>query len=141
MLLDGDNISKLGVPLAGFLHAVVGNITTLNPETGFYLIMLLAVVVYQIFICRWIRYFPLLLLISWACYALLVSCTITAVWSNSTSFLRLSAELNLLGLLAYVIVKKRPGNLFVFIWLLAWILTAGAEWYHLYSIQENFLIE
>jgi len=135
VLLDGDNISKIGVPLAGFIRATAGNITSLNPETGFYLIMLLVVVVYQIFICRWIRHFPLLLLISWACYVLLVSCTKTAVWSNSTSFLRLSAELNLLGLLAYVIVKKRPGNLFVSFWLLAWILTAGAEWYHLYSIQ------
>jgi hypothetical protein len=135
VLLDGDNVSKIGVPLAGFIRATVGNITNLNPETGFYLIMLLAVVVYQLFICRWIRHFPLLLLISWACYVLLVSCTKTAVWSNSTSFLRLSAELNLLGLLAYLIVKKRPGILFVFFWLLAWLLTAGAEWYHLYSIR------
>lgn len=135
VLLDGDNISKIGLPLAGFIRATAGNITSLNPETGFYLIMLLAVVVYQIFICRWIRHFPLLLLISWACYVLLISCTKTAVWSNSTSFLRLSAELNMLGLLAYVIVKKKTGNLFVFFWILAWILTAGAEWYHLYSIQ------
>jgi hypothetical protein len=135
VLLDGDNISKMGVPLAGFIRAIAGNIANLNPETGFYLIMLLAVVVYQIFICRWIRHFPLLLLISWACYVLLVSCTKTAVWSNSTSFLRLSAELNMLGLLAYVIVKKRPGNYFVPFWILAWILAAGAEWYHLYSIR------
>jgi hypothetical protein len=135
VLLDGDNISKMGVPLGGFIRAIAGNIANLNPETGFYLIMLLAVVVYQIFICRWIRYFPLLLLISWACYVLLVSCTKTAVWSNSTSFLRLSAELNMLGLLAYVIVKKRPGNYFVPFWILAWILAAGAEWYHLYSIR------
>jgi hypothetical protein len=135
VLLDGDNISKIGLPLAGFIRATAGNITSLNPETGFYLIMLLAVVVYQIFICRWIRHFPLLLLISWACYVLLISCTKTAVWSNSTSFLRLSAELNMLGLLAYVIVKKRTGSLFVSFWILAWILTAGAEWYHLYSIQ------
>jgi len=135
VLLDGDNISKMGVPLAGFIRAIAGNIANLNPETGFYLIMLLAVVVYQVFICRWIRHFPLLLLISWACYVLLVSCTKTAVWSNSTSFLRLSAELNMLGLLAYVIVKKRPGNFFVSFWLLAWLLAAGAEWYHLYSIR------
>ncbi len=135
VLLDGDNISKMGVPLAGFIRAIAGNISNLNPETGFYLIMLFAFVVYQIFICCWIRHFPLLLLISCACYVLLVSCTKTAVWSNSTSFLRLTAELNMLGLLAYIIVKKRPGNLFVSFWLLAWILTAGAEWYHLYSIR------
>ena len=135
VLLDGENISKIGVPLAGLIRATVGNITNLNPETGFYLVMLFAFVVYQIFVCRWIRHFPLLLLISWACYVLLVSCTKTAVWSNSTSFLRVSAEMNMVALLAYVIVKKRPGKLFVSFWLLAWILTAGAEWYHLYSIQ------
>ncbi len=135
VLLDGENISKIGVPLAGLIRATAGNITNLNPETGFYLMMLFALVVYQIFVCRWIRHFPLLLLISWACYVLLVSCTKTAVWSNSTSFLRVSAEMNMVALLAYVIVKKRPGKLFVSFWLLAWILTAGAEWYHLYSIQ------
>ena len=141
VLWDGDNISKLGVPLAGFIQSVVGNITTLNPKTGFYLIMAFAVVLYQIFICRWIRHFPLLLLISWISYFMLVACTGTVVWSNSTSFLRVSAELNIVGLLAYMIVKKKPRNPLVFIWLLAWILTAGAEWYHLYSIHENFLVE
>ena len=135
VLLDGENISKIGAPLAGLIRATAGNITNLNPETGFYLVMLFAFVVYQIFVCRWIRHFPLLLLISWACYVLLASCTKTAVWSNSTSFLRVSAEMNMVALLAYVIVKKRPGNIFVSFWLLAWILTAGAEWYHLYSIQ------
>ncbi|GEM_PF-2454074 len=138
VLLASADTSKLGPPLEGFLRAMVGNITNLNPETVFYLIMASAVLGYQIFLSRWIRHFPLLLLISWICYVLLAACTKTAVWSNSTSFLRISAELNLLGLLAYVIVKKKPGNLFVSFWLVAWIMTSGSEWYHLYSIQEAF---
>ncbi|MCF8127776.1 MAG: hypothetical protein K9N10_04635 [Deltaproteobacteria bacterium] len=141
VLLDRENIAKLGVPLAGFFHAMAGNITNLKPETGFYMLMAVALFLYQVFICRFVRRYPLLLLISWASYFMLAVCTKTAVWSNSTSFLRISAELNILGLLAYLIVKKEPRKLFSFIWCLAWIMSAGAEIYHLHLIRGNFLID
>jgi len=141
VLLDGENIAKLGVPLAGFFHAMAENIANLRPETGFYILMAVALVLYQVFICRFVRRFPLLLLISWASYFTLAACTKTAVWSNSTSFLRISAEFNILGLLAYLIVKREPKKLFCFSWFLAWIMAAGAEWYHLHLIQGNFLFE
>lgn len=140
-LLNSENLAKLGIPLAGFFHAMIANITNLKPETGFYLIMAGALVLYQVFICRWIRHFPHLLLVSCASYFMLAACTKTAVWSNSTSFLRISTELNILGLLAYLIVKKKPRKLFSFVWCLVWIMAAGAELYHLHVVQGNFLIK
>ena len=80
---------------------------------------------------------PVLLLLSWACFVLLAACAGTAVWSNSASFLRVFAELNILGLLAYLFVKEKPGKLLLSFWLAGWLLTAGAEWYHLWLIHKN----
>jgi hypothetical protein len=141
VLLDSENVAKLGIPLVGFFQAMAANMANLSLETGFYLIMGGGLVIYQVFICRWIRRFPLLLLVAWASYFMLAASTKTAVWSNSTSFLRISAELNILGLLAYLTVQKQPRKLFTFSWALAWTMAAGAEVYHLHLIQGNFLME
>ncbi len=136
VLLDSATSSKLGPPLVGFIHAMGENIINLNPKTGFYLMMASTVIAYQIFLSRRIRLFPPLLLISWIFYILLAACTGTAVWGNSTSFLRVFSELNMLGLLAYVIVVKKLGKFFISFWLAGWLLTAIAEWYHLCLIYE-----
>jgi hypothetical protein len=137
LLFDNATSSNLGPPFVGFFRAICENITKLNPATGFYLMMTSAVVAYQVFLSRTILRAPLLLLISWICYLLLATCIGIAQWRDSPGFLRILAELNMLGLLAYVIVKKRPGKVFVSFWLVAWLLTAGAEWYHLYLVQET----
>jgi len=139
LLFDNATSSTLGPPFFGFFRAIGENITSLNLETGFYLIMASAVVTYQVFLSYGIRirHVPLLLLISWICYVLLAGFAGRAIWSNSTSFLRVFAELNMLGLLVYLIIKKKPGKFLFSFWLVAWLLTAGAEWYHLYLIQET----
>ena len=137
LLLDSATSSTLGPPLMGLLRATGENIKRLKPETGFFLMMASAVVAFQIFLCREVRRMPVLLLISWACFVLLAACAGTAVWSNSTSFLRVFTELNILGLLAYLFVKERPGKLLISFWLAGWLLTAGGEWYHLWLIHKN----
>lgn len=135
LLFDNATSSNLGPPFVGFFRAICENITKLNPETGFYLVMTSAVMAYQAFASRTILSAPMLLRISWICYLLLAACIGIAQWRDSPGFLRILVELNMLGLLAYLIVKKRPGKLFVSFWLGAWLLTAGAEWYHLYLIR------
>lgn len=137
VLFDNATSSNLGPPLVGFFRAIGENIVNLNPETGFYLVMASAVVAYQVFLSRTLLRAPLLLLISWICYLLLAACTGIAQWSNSPGFLRIFAEMNMLGLLAYVIVRKKPGNFLIPFWVMAWLATAGAEWYHLWSIQRT----
>jgi len=139
LLFDNATSANLGPPFVGFFLAICENITKSNPETGFYLVMTSAVVAYQVFISRTILGAPLLLRVSWICYLLLATCIGIAQWRDSPGFLRILTELNVLGLLAYLIVKKRPGRLFVSLWLAAWLLTAGAEWYHLYLIQKALL--
>ncbi len=138
VLMNKENVSKLGLPFAGFIKAMAANAINISPETGFYLLMASAVLLFQAFLLRSVPKFPLFLLISWVGYFMLDFCTKTAVWSNSTSFLRVSAELNLVGLLAYLIIRKIPDKRLILGWLLAWILTAGAEWYHLHSVRESF---
>jgi len=137
LLFENATSANLGPPFVGFFRAAVENITHLNPETGLYLMMASAILAYHILISRPVLRAPLLLLISWICYLFLISCMGIAQWCGSPGFLRISTELNLLGLLAYITVKKRLGRLFVTLWLLTWVVTAGAEWYHLYLIFKG----
>ncbi len=134
-LVDSADSNKIGLPFAGLVQSVYDNTANLHSVTAYYLLMTATVILFQAYLIKYIKNFPTLLLISWSLYALLAICVGTAVWGNSASFLRVFAELNILGLIGLLATKKIPQRPLILGWFAGWVLSATAEWYHLYMIR------
>ncbi|MCW8924683.1 MAG: hypothetical protein OQJ84_00335, partial [Xanthomonadales bacterium] len=58
------------------------------------------------------------------------------IWDNSPGFLRITVELNVLGMLIYLVTSNAHRRWVITAWLGCWLLTAGAEGYRLHLIDQ-----
>ncbi len=123
-------------PLAGITASILKLITKFSLDNGFFLIMMLAVFTWTVTVAfmfrgsqgpyRWL----------WLAYLALATLLGTAIWDNSPGFLRITTELNLLGMLMYLLAVRKPHRLVLAAWLGCWLLTASAEGYRLHLIDQ-----
>jgi hypothetical protein len=72
----------------------------------------------------------------WLAYLAVVTLFGVPIWDNSPSFLRTTTELNVIGLLVYMSTVRSPHRLLLIAWLGCWLLSAGAEGYRLFLIDQ-----
>lgn len=103
-----------------------------------YLLMILLTVVYLAYLLPRLKKSPDLMHISIYTYLVLAVCVGFDVWVASPGFFRVFTELNLLGLLAYLMVNKGMGKALPLGWLMVWLVTSAAEWYRLLYWQQHY---
>jgi hypothetical protein len=126
----------LGWPMTGITASASDLLVRISADGVYFLLMMAATLAWAAVVAtvfrradgpyRWI----------WLAYLALASLLGTAIWNNSPGFLRITTELNLLGMLVYLLVAKVPHRLVVLAWLGCWSLTAGAEAYRLHLIDQ-----
>ena len=131
-----ENKILLGWPLAGFVASMWQLLTDWNIDNSFFLFMMLATLAWIVIVAfmfhgsqgpfRWI----------WLAYLLVATLLGTAIWNNSPSFLRVTTELNLLGMLVYLLAVRTPHRWVLAAWLGCWVLSAGAEGYRMHLIDQ-----
>lgn len=124
-------------PLAGIVAALRELLTEFSLANMFFLLMMLATISWIVMVAfvfrtsqgpyRWI----------WLAYVALVALLGTAIWNNSFGFLRITTELNVIGMLVYLTGRRTPHRWLLLAWLGCWLLSAGAEGYHMYSINQT----
>jgi len=126
----------LGWPLAGLAVSFRQLVTQISLDNVFFLSMMLAVVGWAIMLAiifrrsegpyRWM----------WLAFLALATLLGPPIWNNSPGFLRTMTELNVLGMLIYLLAVQKPHRLVMTAWLGCWLLTAGAEGYRLHLIER-----
>ena len=123
-------------PLTGIFFSMKKLLTEWNLANTFFLLMMLATVSWIVLVAflfrsaqgsfRWI----------WLAYLTLAAMLGTAVWTNSFAFLRTTTELSVIGMLIYLIVVRIPHRWVLLAWLGCWLLTAGAQGYHMHLVNQ-----
>lgn len=131
-----EQANLLVLPLTGIVASFRVLLTELSLANTYFLLMMLATISWTVTVAfvfrraqgpfRWI----------WLAYLALATLMGTAVWTNSFAFLRTTTELNVIGMLIYLIVVRIPHRRVLLVWLGCWLLTAGAQGYHMYSINH-----
>ncbi len=121
--------SNIGWPVAGFAGALWKNMTQLDILHLYFLFFMAVTVAWQFFVARttgkqWTPVFYAWIL----CGALLVAAGLI-IWDNSPSFMRISTEWNILGLLLVAGSGFSRWKPVAAAWASTWILAAGGEWY------------
>ena len=136
--LNSARQSTFGIPGNGIVDSVVYNISNFDPANFLYLLMILILIVYLAYVFPKITKIPDLLSFSFYAYLAFAICVGINIWVASPGFLRVFTELNLIGLLSYLIVHKRIGKALPLGWISIWLITAAAEWYRLAYWQQHF---
>ncbi len=123
-------------PFSGLWESVKILVSNPNVMNLFFALMLTLVVAFTLLVAlkfresngpyRWI----------WLAYLGLTSLLGTPIWDNSPGFLRSTTELTLLGLLIYLLVMRSLPRQMMVLWLGAWVLSAGAEAYRIFLIDQ-----
>jgi hypothetical protein len=123
-------------PLTGIVASLRELLTEFSLANAFFLFMMLATISWIVMVAfifrraqgsfRWI----------WLAYLALAALLGTAVWTNSFAFLRTTTELNVAGMLIYLVVVRIPHRWVLLAWLGCWLLTAGAQGYHMHSVNQ-----
>jgi hypothetical protein len=123
-------------PFAGIAASFLELITKFSLDNIFFLIMMLAVFTWTLIVGFTFRGSQGVYRWLWLAYFLLTTLLGVAIWDNSPRFLRITTELNLLGMFMYILAKQKPHRFVITAWLGCWLLTAGAEGYRLYLIDQ-----
>jgi len=128
--------SLLVWPFAGIIASFERLISEISLNNGFFLFMMLVTIGWTVAVAlsfrrsqgpyRWI----------WMAYLALAVLLGMPIWDNSPGFLRITTELNIIGLLVYLSAVKIPHRLVLIVWLGCWSLVAGAEGYRLFLIDQ-----
>jgi len=123
-------------PFAGIIASFESLISNVSLNNIFFLFMMVVTFGWAVAVAlsfrnsqgpyRWI----------WLAYLALATLLGTAIWSNSPGFLRITTELNIIGLLVYLSTVKSPHRFVVIAWLGCWLLSAGAEGYRMSLIDK-----
>jgi hypothetical protein len=127
---------NLGWPLLGLAESLGKLVTQPGPMHFYFLFVLLMVLCWVLVAARsvraWNEPWPWL----WLAYLALAALLGRAIWDNSPGFLRITTELNLLGMVIYLL-SRRAGRRWVFAaWAGCWLLTAGAEAWRLNLVDQ-----
>jgi len=130
----------LGWPLAGIGTSFWKLVSNISPDNIFFLFMMLALITWAVLVAllfqrsrgpyRWM----------WLAFLALATLLGPPIWNNSPGFMRTMTELNVLGMLIYLLAVQKPHRLVLFAWLGCWLLTAGAEGYRLHLIEQAKII-
>jgi len=123
-------------PLSGLIKSFLQLVSNISIDNLFFLIMMLTVILWVVKVGSVFRksYGPFRWV--WFAYLLLTTLLGTAIWNNSPGFMRITTELNILGLIMVLLVEKKPRRWIVVGWLGCWLMTAGAEGYRLHLIEK-----
>lgn len=121
--------NSMGLPLAGLMQALCLILDRATPDQIFFLGFIVLVLGWQLFVAKTVTLSWNPLFFGWILYGLLLCVAGVDIWSNSPGLLRVAGECNLLGLFLIACSGFRRWRPVVIIWSLAWILSAGAEWY------------
>ena len=131
-----DKGNLLGWPLAGLGTSFWQLITRFSLDNTFFLLMMLAMVAWAIMLAIFFRRSEGPYRWMWIAFLALATLLGPAIWNNSPGFLRTMTELNVLGMLIYLLAVQKPHRLVMTAWLGCWLLTAGAEAYRLQLIEK-----
>jgi len=128
--------SLLVRPFSGVVASFESLISNLSLDNIFFLFMMLVTFGWIVAVTlsfrgsqgpyRWI----------WLAYLALATLLGMPIWDNSPGFIRITTELNVIGLLVYLSAVKTPHRFVLVLWLGCWLLSAGAEGYRLYLIDQ-----
>lgn len=126
----------LVLPFTGIAASFLELVNQLNVSNMFFLAMMFYVVSWAVIIALLFRQSQGPYRWLWLAYLLLATLLGTAIWNNSPGFLRITTELNLLGMLVYLLAVRKPRRIVLVIWVGCWLLTAGSEAYRLHLIDQ-----
>ena len=132
--------SLLVWPLSGVFNSFLKLVTEISINNVFFLIMMLAVFAWVLMVAFSVRNSTGPYRWLWLAYLALASLLGTAIWDNSPGFLRILTELNLLGMLIYLLAVRIPHKLVTVTWMGFWLLTACAEVYRLHLVDQARII-
>jgi hypothetical protein len=123
-------------PLMGIITSLKRLFSELSIDNIFFLFMMLMTFWWSIVVAlafrssqgpyRWI----------WLAYLAAATMFGAPIWDNSPGFLRTTTELNVIGMLVYMSAVRTPHRLVMIVWLGCWLMTASAEGYRLYLIDQ-----
>ncbi len=128
--------SLLVWPFAGIIASFEKLTSGFSLDNGFFLFMMLVIFGWAVVIAllfrasqgpyRWI----------WLAYLAMATLLGRGIWDNSPGFLRITTELNVIGLLVYILAVRTPHRLVMVAWLGCWLMVAGAEGYRLFLVDQ-----
>ncbi len=131
------SVLTIGAPFAGLLYSITANLMSFNLGNGFFLLMGCIVLIFWIYAAPTVYKGNVFLLTNCGMYMVLAIFVGTGIWSNSSSFLRVFTELNVLVLLAFLNARKTVTKLFIILWIGSWFLVASAEGYRMHGINQT----
>ena len=123
-------------PFIGIVTSLERLLSQLSLNNIFFLFMMLMTFIWSVVVAlvfrgsqgpyRWI----------WVAYLAAATLFGAPIWDNSPGFLRTTTELNVIGLLVYMLTVRTPHRFVLVAWLGCWLLSAGAEGYRLFLIDQ-----
>jgi hypothetical protein len=126
----------LGWPLAGLGESFRLLVTRPSADNIYFLMIMLAVIAWAVLLAQLFRRSVGPYRWMWIAFLALATLLGPAIWNNSPGFLRTMTELNVLGMVIYLLAVQKPHRLVVLGWLGCWLMTAGAEAYRLNLIDR-----
>jgi hypothetical protein len=126
----------LGWPLIGLVESLKAMLVQFDAMNAYFLCMLLIVLIWTLLVAKSARNstgpWPWM----WLAYLVFATLLGKAIWDNSPGFLRVTTELNLLGMVLYLLSRKIARRWVFATWAGCWLMAAGAEAYRLHLINQ-----
>ena len=121
--------SNIGWPLAGFIGALWKNLADPDILHLYFLSFMGITVAWQFFVVKKARKEQNPIFYGWILSGALLLVAGLIIWDNSPSFMRISTEWNILGLLLVAGSGFERWKPVAAVWFGVWLLAASGEWY------------